>query len=382
MTFSQSLLEGLPDAVVIVKKDGTIVFVNTCTEKICGYQRDELLGKSVEILIPDRFRNVHVKHRAAYGAEPLTRPMGVGLEVVARRKDGSEFPVEVTLSPIETGDGIFITSVVRDITRRKRMEEALRENEQRYRDLARELEQQLIVSDRLVSLGELAASIAHEFNNPLQIIMGFTEDLLTEEDPSDPHYEALKIIEKEARRCKEVVRDLLDFARPAGVDLKLVNIKDILRKSFDLLLVHLEKAKVESEIEIQPDLPQIYADPQQMEQVLINLLFNAVEAMPGGGTLTVRVTARRSRPGYSQGDDLAALNEVIIALSDTGVGIEPDVLPNIFRPFFTTKKKRGMGLGLSICERIMRAHGGRLEVESRPGQGTTFYLHLPLKSRP
>lgn len=380
MTFSQSLLEGIPDAVVMVSGDGRICLVNAQTEKMFDYSRDELLGKPFEMLLPERFQDAHIRHHAEYSSKARTRPMSSGLDLAGRRKDGSEFPVEIRLGSVETGEGLLITNVIRDITRRKRMEEALRESEQRYRDLARELEQQLIISDRLVSLGELAASMAHEFNNPLQIVMGFTEDLLTEVEPSDPHYQALKIIKKEARRCKEVVRALLDFARPAGVELKLVHIEDILRKSFDLLPVHLEKAKVESEIEIQPDLPQIYADPQQMEQVLLNLFFNAVEAMPGGGTLGVRVRANRLGPGSPRGEGLAAPNEVVIALSDTGVGIEPDVLPNIFRPFFTTKKKRGMGLGLSICERIMRAHGGRIEVESRPGQGTSFYLHLPLKS--
>ncbi len=376
----ESLLEGLSDVVVILKHDGTIVFTNVCTEKIFGYQRHELVGKSLEILIPERFRDAHVHHRAAYAAEPLTRPMGLGLEVVARRRDGSEFPVEITLSPIETADGTFITSVVRDISRRKQMEQMLRDSEQKYIDLAHELEQQLIISDRFVSLGELAASIAHELNNPLQNVLGFLQDLLTEIEPSHPHHQPMTIIEKEAGRCKKIVQDLLDFARPAIADKQMIDLQDVLRNSTSLILRHLEKAKVEAEFEIERDLPWIYADPQQIGQVLLNLIFNAVEAMPSGGVLILRAEKAVTVESIDR-MGAGALNEVKISVTDTGKGISPEHLPKVFRAFFTTKKKGGMGLGLSICETIVKSHGGRIEVKSSPGSGAAFSVYLPVPGK-
>jgi PAS domain S-box-containing protein len=366
----ESLLECLPDGVVMVDSDGRITSINAQTEMMFGYARDELLGKPVEVLVPERFRLGHLEYRAKYISQPVTRPMGLGLEITGRRKDGSDFPLEISLSPVAAEEGDFVISVIRDITRRKRMEQALRESEQRYRDLAHEMEQKLIISDRLVSLGELAATIAHELNNPLGIVIGFAQELLTEIGPSDPHYQPLKIIEEEANRCKKIMRDLLDFARPAPPSFVLTDIPYVVKRSMDLVSGHLQKFKVKAVIDFQPDLPRTYADAQQLEQVLVNLFFNAAEAMPEGGTLTVRAAAQP-----------AERNELTIAVSDTGVGIDAYDLPNIFRPFFTTKTKRGMGLGLSICESIIKVHGGKIEAESAPGKGTTFYLRLPLERR-
>ena len=265
-----------------------------------------------------------------------------------------------------------------EIAERQRIENKLRESEQQLRTLAKELEEQLIVSDRLVSLGQLTASIVHEFNNPLQIILGFTQDLISETESSQSHYEALKMVEGATFRCKEIIKGLADFARPAPADLRLSAVEPIIRNSVKLALSYLEKSKVIVEIDIPPDLPRIYADPQQLQQVLINLFFNAAEAMPKGGTVTVRA---KSNPVLSPEVDKnggESHSELTIAVSDTGTGVDPESMPNIFRPFFSTKKKKGMGLGLSICEGILKAHGGRISVESTWGNGTTFYLHFPL----
>jgi PAS domain S-box-containing protein len=264
-----------------------------------------------------------------------------------------------------------------EISERKRVEEQLRESERQLSNLAKGLEQQLIASDRLVSVGELAASIAHEFNNPLQIILGFTQEVLSELNPSQPHYEILKIVETATLRCGEIIRNLLDFARPDH-DLSLSVVEPIIRNSIKLTLAHLEQSKIKVEIDAQPDLPEIYADPTQLQQVLINLFFNAADAMPKGGTLTIRAAANPASSVQADENREASRQELTIAVSDTGTGIHREALPNIFRPFFTTKKKKGMGLGLSICERIMKAHGGRVTVDSARGKGTTFYLHFPL----
>ncbi|HEX9272448.1 MAG TPA: ATP-binding protein, partial [Candidatus Binatia bacterium] len=259
---------------------------------------------------------------------------------------------------------------LRDITKRKRSEEALRQSEERLRQQAQELEQQLIASGRLVSLGEITASMAHEFNNPLGIVMGFTQDLLSETDPSNPHHRSLKIIDEETKRCEKIIRDLLQFARPKSTDLCPTDVKQVVEKTLGLVTNHLYKQKIEASTQIEEALPKIYADPQELEQVLVNLYFNAIDAMPEGGGLTVGAKPSPGAPGVPQ--------EVIISVSDTGFGISPEDLPKIFLPFFTAKKKRGLGLGLPICDRIIKNHGGRIKVESQPGQGTTFEIYLPI----
>lgn len=258
-----------------------------------------------------------------------------------------------------------------EIAERRQVEDKLRESERQLSAIANELEEQLIASDRLVSIGELAASIAHEFNNPLQIILGFAQDLAREPDLPDGGLESLKIIEEEVLRCREIIRSLLDFARPRNAELQQAVVEPIVRESIKLVRSHLERSKVNVEIDVPADLPRIHGDPQQLKQVLINLVFNAAEAMPAGGTLAIRAAAGAAASAEGR-------NELVVAVSDTGTGINPDSMASIFRPFFTTKKKRGTGLGLSVCDRIMKAHGGTVSVESQQGVGTTFYLRFPL----
>ncbi len=252
-----------------------------------------------------------------------------------------------------------------EIAERRKAEERLRESETKLRALTTEQEQQLIASDRLVTVGELAASIAHEFNNPLQIIMGFAQELLEEECADGARRNALHIIETETVRCRELIRNLMNFARPAPAKPESLAIEPIVADAVKLAWHYLLKNKVQIQIDIPPDLPAILADANQLQQVLINLLFNAAEAMPNGGEVKLRAEC-------APGDTVA------ISVADTGVGIPEAALPNIFRPFFTTKQKKGMGLGLSICERIVRAHGGRIDVQSVPGRGTTFELYFPI----
>jgi signal transduction histidine kinase len=200
--------------------------------------------------------------------------------------------------------------------------------------------------------------------------MGFTQDIMSETDPSDPHYRSLKIIDEESKRCEKIIRDLLQFARPKSADLCPTNVKQVLEKTLGLVSNHLYKQKIKAITQIEDDLPKIYADPQELEQVLVNLYLNAIDAMPESGTLTVAAKPVSSASGAPQ--------EVVISVADTGFGITPEDLPKIFQPFFTAKKKRGLGLGLPICDRIIKNHGGRIKVESQPGQGTTFEIYLPV----
>ncbi len=361
-------IEASPNAMIMVGKDGRIVLTNAHAERLFGYPREELLEQSVDVLVPERFRGKHADFRAGFFFSPKSRPMGAGLDLFCMRKDGSEVSVEIGLNPIQINDVNFVLVSIIDITNRKRTEEALRESEQKLRKQAQELEEQLIASGRLVSFGELSASMAHEFNNPLGIILGFAQGLLADMDASDPSYRPLQIISEETKRCEKMVRDLLEFGRPKSTDFILIDVQETISKTLEMISTRLYKQDIEAVKEIAPELPRIYADPQQLQQVLVNLSLNAVDAMPSGGKLTLRAEQNSS-------------GQMILAVADTGFGIDADTLPKIFQPFFTARKWRGMGLGLPICERIVKSHGGRIEVESQPGQGTTFTIHLPLNQQ-
>jgi signal transduction histidine kinase len=268
----------------------------------------------------------------------------------------------------EVSQSKLILLAIEDITERNRLRE-LMASEEEMRQHNRALEQQLIASGRLVSLGEITASMAHEFNNPLGVIMGFVEDLLEDTDPSSPQLQALRIIDEETKRCEKIIQDLMQFARPGDAQRRPTYIHAVIDTTLHMMESRLYKQKVILARHIQPDLPPIDADPQQLEQVVINLYLNAIDAMPEGGTLTV---------GAEQNTN----HDTVITVTDTGRGMTDDEARKIFQPFYTANKKTGLGLGLPICERIVKNHGGRIEVESEPGKGTTFKVILPLSPPP
>ncbi len=409
------LFELAPDGYLVTDTRGTIQEANHKAAELLGVRQDFLLGKPLVVFMPQEehraFRDL--VGRIENGASIRT------WETVMQPRGAAAFSAAITVSTIRQneasgGRAIGLRWLVRDMTERKwaemalraardeleervrertaeleeinamqtaevaerkRVEEKLRESEARLSLLAKEMEQQLIASDRLVSIGELAASVAHEFNNPLQIIMGFAQELLDESKPSEPQHEPLKMIDMETRRCREMIRNLLDFARPADAERTLSPVEPIVHNSVRLVFHFMQISKIDLAMDVEPGLPPIYADAQQLQQVLINLLFNAAEAMPTGGKLAVRAAAK---PAPARADEPRERGgEIVIAVSDTGAGISEENMLKIFRPFFSTKKKKGMGLGLSICQRIVEAHGGRIIVESEPGIGTTFALHFP-----
>jgi two-component system cell cycle sensor histidine kinase/response regulator CckA len=360
----------------VMTTDGTLIDANRSSLEACGFTREEVIGKPFwETGWWNRSAKVQAWLKAGFAHALRGRPFhGESAYFVA---DGSERIVDFAFMPIKDGTGAvsFVVPTGLDITERKHAEEerraaeALRESEQKLRQQAQELEQQLIASGRLVSLGEVTASMAHEFNNPLGIILGFAQDLLSETDPSSAHYRGLKIIDEETKRCQKIIWELLQFARPSSAEFRPVDIGQIIEKTVNLVANHLYKQKIETVTRIDPNLPKIHADPQQLEQVFVNLYLNAVDAMPEGGKLTV--TAKTEPLGGSA-------PAVLITVADSGFGIDETDLPKIFNPFFSAKKGRGMGLGLSISERIIKNHRGKIGLESQPGTGTTFKIHLPL----
>ena len=261
----------------------------------------------------------------------------------------------------------------KEIAERTRAEAALQQSEIKLRRQADELENQLIASGRLVSLGEITASMAHEFNNPLGIVLGFSQDLMSEFDSASSQYQALKIINDETKRCQKIIQELLQYSRPKSAEAEPIDVKHTIEKTLNLVANHLYKQKIAALAEIPGDLPPVHADAQQIEQVCLNLFLNAIDAMPEGGKLTVTVEEEHESTNAPT---------VVIRITDTGFGIEQNDLPKIFLPFFSAKKGKGLGLGLPICERIIKNHGGRIEVESEPGSGTIFSVYLPRDYRP
>jgi PAS domain S-box-containing protein len=362
-----AIVESSEDAIVSKDLNGIITSWNQGAARLFGYAAEEVIGKSITILIPPG----HDDEEPAILARIRRGDRIEHYETVRRRKDGSLLDISLTVSPIRDTNGKIVgaSKIARDITQRKQVETALRESEEKLRQQAQELEQQLIMSGRLVSLGEVTASMAHEFNNPLGIIMGFVEDLLSSTDPAHPNYRALQIIDEESKRCRQIVRDLMEYAQPRSTDFASTSIPDVIERTLQFVENRLYKQKVAVEKTFAPDLPRIQADSRQLEQVFVNLYLNAIDAMPEGGKL--RVDAK-----IAESDGVAPV--AVMTVADSGFGIEEVDLPKIFQPFFTAKKRRGMGLGLPICQRIVNNHGGRIEVESQRGTGTTFKIYLPL----
>ena len=364
------LVESMQDyAIFMLDPEGRVTSWNTGAERIEGFQPEEIIGVQFARFYPAEDRAQGFPEEALRYAATNGRSEQEGWRV---RKDGARFWANTVVSALldERKDLVGFSVVTRDLTEKKRIEEVLRESETKLRRQAQELEQQLIASGRLVSLGVITASMAHEFNNPLGIVMGFTQQLLSEFEPNTPNHQALKIIDEETKRCQRIIQELLQYSRPKNADLCPTDVKQAIDKTMNMVANRLYRQKIETRAMIADDLPLIPADPQQLEQVLINLFLNAIDAMPKGGNLEVEATLKATQENTPS---------LVITVIDSGSGIDPEDLAKIFQPFFSAKKGKGIGLGLSISERIIKNHGGTIAVESMPGKGTTFRIHLPLE---
>jgi two-component system, cell cycle sensor histidine kinase and response regulator CckA len=480
------LLDSAPDAMVIAGNDGRIVLVNTQTEKLFGYKREELLGQPVEVLVPERFWNHHQKHRSNYMNNPQARAMGAGSELYSLKKDGTEFPVEISLSPQETDEGILVSSTIRDITERKRVDDALRQSEANFRAMiegtygvyratpegrllvvndalvkmlgyesaeellalnlatdifdngeytplmfdqpgtrkqfakveahwkrkdgkilpvelsgravrddsgkmlyfeviaenvsnVRGVEQRLRHVQKMEAIGRLAGGIAHDFNNVLGVIVAYSE-MLVEKLHDDTELSPLvAAISKAVERGGTLTRQLLAFSRQQVLEPRVISLSEHLEGIKDML------ARVIGEdiqLEILPGNAKlrVKVDPTQLEQVVMNLVVNARDAMPDGGRLAIETSEIDIDADYcSRNPEARPGRHVMMAVTDSGCGMTSEVLSRIFEPFFTTKEQgKGTGLGLATIYGIVKQSGGHVSAYSEIGQGTTFKVYLPV----
>ena len=376
------LLEAAPDAMLCIEADGRITLVNAQVERLFGYGREELLGQLVEILVPDDARTFHVRLRDRYAADPRPRPMGGGLQLAGRRRDGSTFPADVSLSAIPTSGGSLIIAAIRDVTERIEAQaeaDRLRAEAERGR-----LEAQRQQAQRMESLGQLAGGVAHDFNNLLGVISNYATFACeeAEKDPAQVQWESvrtdLRKIETAAERAAGLTRQLLAFARRDVIQPRVLNLNDLVTDVRQLLHrtfgEHIELAADPA-----ADLSSVLADPGQIEQVLVNLAVNARDAMPGGGKLTIKTANIQVDDAYAAPRaDLRPGWYVSVKVSDTGTGIPNEIIGRVFEPFFTTKPRgQGTGLGLATSYGIITQAGGTIRIYSEPGLGTTITVLLP-----
>jgi PAS domain S-box-containing protein len=348
--FLQSVIEKAGDAISVMDLEGRILYWNEGAERIYGYKKEEVIGKRPSEFLhrgdekarEDEERSMDALMSRVRGGEVISN-----FEARRKTKDGREIAVKMTVSPLHNAEGTIIgaTRICRDITHLKKAEE------------------RLLLAERLSSLGELSAGVAHELRNPLAGIKINTQILSRKKELSETERRILQGTLEGVEKIQKIADDMLHFARPKAAHFQEEDINGVIEKSLDILQAKFKKGNIALTFEKGKELPRLRIDIHQIQQVLINLMLNAIQAMTQGGNLTLRTLPENGRA-------------VALEVQDTGVGIPRDHLKKIFDPFFTTKSE-GTGLGLSISLKILHNHGATLDVRSEEGKGSTFTIHFP-----
>lgn len=342
------ILESVTDAVVTIDEEHKVLICNRAAEEMFGYKREEIVGKDVSPIIPNPHQNIHRDYVERYLNTGVPRVIGKSRECYGLRKDGSSFPVEIAYSVSKTGGNLYFTAVIRDITRRKRLEREVR------------------FVERLADVGKSVAHVAHEIRKPLMLIGGFARQVAhcdsLKGDEKDR--QKLDIVVEEVRRLEKLLDGVRLLTRPStSSNKRSVALNQLLHETLDLFETVVKDHHIKLEIDLARGPLMIEADPDQLKQVFLNILYNAIEAIQDNGTIriTSNVTGREA--------------EIVIA--DNGPGIPGELQEKIYDPFYTTKRD-GTGLGLAISKSIIEDHGGALDLQSQSGKGTSFVVRLPI----
>jgi PAS domain S-box-containing protein len=367
------LLESVPDAILDFDNEGRIRLLNRMAERLFGYTREELLGETVEVLVPEALREAHKRHRVQYLNQPVTRPMGSGLMLEARRKDGSHFPVEISLSPVKSQTGFRVTAIIRDITERRETEDQFRAMQEKY---IHELELRNRKAEQANQLKtEFLSNMSHELRSPLHTVLGFAE-LLAEEIEGQLNEKQKRFvghIYNDSQHLLDIINDLLDLSKIEAGHLELRHEAFDIASVMEDALASVRPRATAKSVEIRADISvsvTVVADRLRFKQILHNLLSNAVKFTPEGGEVRVEAAPR---------DRFAE-----ISVTDTGIGIPKDQHQAVFDRFYqvraaTTSGPEGTGLGLAITKGLVEHHGGRIWLKSEPGKGTCFTFTIPLE---
>ncbi|MGA1844617.1 MAG: two-component system sensor histidine kinase NtrB [bacterium] len=345
----QKILDNLQDIIMVVDSEYRIVFANHKFAAMVNMGIDEVVGKFCYELSQNRTAS-------CINNCPLNTVFKDGSEKTISHShtfwDGVERYEEITFTPIKDKDNqvVQVLEIIKDLTENKK------------------IERQLIHSEKLACMGEIAASLCHEISNPLGIITGFVQRILDKVGSGHAVFEELKIVEQECLRCNRIIRDLLNFVRPGCLQKSICNIADVVHSVIQLFDYKLKEHNIQVVEDMGDETIYVKVDIYQFQQVLVNIVLNAVHAMPRGGRLHIRLSVK--------GRALRRMIELII--QDEGSGIHPSNLNRIFDPFFSTKADEGTGLGLSLSRRIIEAHGGTIHAQSEIGKGTSMIIHLPL----
>jgi hypothetical protein len=349
-----------PSGIIVIDATGRIVLANREVERLFGYGSGELVGHTIDVLVPERFRPRHPAYRQGFFHNPQSRPMGAGRDLFGLHKDGSEIPVEIGLKPITTDQGVFVLSSIVDISARRLLEDRLRQ------------------AQKMEAIGTLAGGIAHDFNNLLRAIVGYSE-LVDASLPSGQAKADLSQVRRAAERGQQLVQRILAFSRHRDLARTPMHLSRPLEDA-----IHLLRASLPTTIEIRsrfdPDAPAVFADDTQVHQILMNLVTNAAQALgERPGSVEVTLSPFRADETFVQLHPSARPGlHAVLTVEDSGPGMAPDVADHAFEPFYTTKPVGvGTGLGLAVVHGIVQGSGGVVELHSRPGEGTTVRVYLP-----
>ncbi|TAJ97952.1 MAG: PAS domain-containing sensor histidine kinase [Reyranella sp.] len=355
----RSILQTVPDAMIIIDEQGRIESLSTTAERLFGYEADEACGRNVSLLMPSPYREQHDAYIGRYLETGERRIIGIGRIVVGQRKDGTTFPMHLTVGELRTGDRHHFTGFIRDLT-----------DQQLTEDRLKELQSEVTHMSRFTALGEMASTLAHEINQPLTAISNYLKGsrrLLErmEGEKVEMLRDAVSKAADQALRAGQIIRRLREFVARGESERRIESLPKLIEDASTLALVGAREHGILVTFRLDPAADLVLADRIQIQQVLVNLMRNAIEVMSEGGAVRRLDIATSAEP-----DD-----QIEVTVADTGAGLAPEVAKQLFQPFVTTKRK-GMGLGLSICRTIVEAHGGKIWVDSPAEGGTIFHFTL------